>query len=116
MAWLTMSRSALDPGATAPSARVIVPARRGRHRSLELVGHSSMGQHLPVVSGMELHRVLRRLGWIEKRKSGHWQMRHPEKPDRRVSIPMHRTALLPATLTSILTQAGITVDELRAHL
>jgi predicted RNA binding protein YcfA (HicA-like mRNA interferase family) len=65
---------------------------------------------------MELHRVLVRLGWVDKRKSGHWQMTHPDKPGRRVSIPMHRTALLPATLTSILDQAAMSVDELREHL
>ena len=75
-----------------------------------------MSPHLPVVSGLELRRALLRLGWIERRSTGHFQMTHPDRPGIVVSIPMHRAEIGRGLLRDILTQTGITVDQLREVL
>jgi predicted RNA binding protein YcfA (HicA-like mRNA interferase family) len=75
-----------------------------------------MSPHLPVVSGLELRRAFLRLGWIERRSTGHFQMMHPDKPGIVVSIPMHRTAIGRGLLKDILVQSGITVEQLREVL
>jgi predicted RNA binding protein YcfA (HicA-like mRNA interferase family) len=59
-------------------------------------------------------RALHKAGWEELRQSGsHVQLRHPFRPGR-VTVPSHGNAILhPKTLRSILTQAGMSIDELR---
>jgi predicted RNA binding protein YcfA (HicA-like mRNA interferase family) len=75
-----------------------------------------MAQHLPVVSGLELRRAFLRLGWFERRSTGHFQMTHPDKPGIVVSIPMHRAEIGRGLLKDILVQAGITAEQLREVL
>ena len=68
---------------------------------------------LPVVSGPEVVRTLERLGFEQVSQRGsHCKLR---RGDRTVIVPLHRE-LANGTLASILRQAGITADELRAEL
>lgn len=67
---------------------------------------------LPVLSGRQLVRRLRRLGWEVDRQTGsHMIMRQVEAPHRRVTVPDHR-ALAKGTLRAILRHAKITVQDL----
>jgi predicted RNA binding protein YcfA (HicA-like mRNA interferase family) len=61
---------------------------------------------------------LRRLGWYDVRSEGdHVQMAHADKPGYRVTVDRNRHKIIPPkTLQSILTQAGMTVDDLREEL
>ena len=51
---------------------------------------------------------------MERDQTGsHIILRHPERPGRAV-VPFHRGKVVPPkTLTNILREAGLTVDELR---
>ena len=71
---------------------------------------------LPRMTATQALRALQRAGWFITRQSGsHAILHHPTKAGR-VTIPMHRTRTLrPATLASILDQAGLTAEDLR-HL
>jgi predicted RNA binding protein YcfA (HicA-like mRNA interferase family) len=65
------------------------------------------------LSGDEVVRALRRLGFIVVRQVGsHIRL---ERGVARVTVPAHG-AIVPGTLKSILRQAGLTVEELRAVL
>ena len=59
-------------------------------------------------------RALRRDGWVENHRVGsHVQLKHPTKPGR-VTLPLHAgETLQPWLVASILTQAGLTPDNLR---
>jgi predicted RNA binding protein YcfA (HicA-like mRNA interferase family) len=72
-----------------------------------------MSPKLPRITAQELLRALRRDGWVELRQSGsHIQLRHPSKPGR-VTIAYHAGRILkPATLDSILEDAGLLADQL----
>lgn len=72
---------------------------------------------LPQISGPRLMRALERAGWQAARQSGsHVQMVHPERAGR-VTVPIHgSTVIPPKTLRAIVTQAGMTIDELRRIL
>ncbi|HEY6191755.1 MAG TPA: type II toxin-antitoxin system HicA family toxin [Bacteroidota bacterium] len=66
---------------------------------------------LPVLSGQEVIRVLRRIGYEPDHQRGsHIIMRHGEPPYRRVSIPNHRE-IARGTLRSIIREVGLTVEE-----
>jgi predicted RNA binding protein YcfA (HicA-like mRNA interferase family) len=69
---------------------------------------------LPVISGKEMTRALRHVGFDQVGQHGsHLQLRHP---DGRVAIvPLHKT-LAAGTLRSVLRQSRLTVDELRVLL
>jgi predicted RNA binding protein YcfA (HicA-like mRNA interferase family) len=44
-------------------------------------------------------------------------MKHPDHPERRVTVPLHTGKVLrPKTLASMLDQAGISVEEFRRAL
>jgi predicted RNA binding protein YcfA (HicA-like mRNA interferase family) len=69
---------------------------------------------LPVLSGADVVRALRRAGFERVSQRGsHVKMRRPGGPT--VIVPMHRE-LAPGTLDSILKQAGLTAEELRTLL
>jgi predicted RNA binding protein YcfA (HicA-like mRNA interferase family) len=72
---------------------------------------------LPRITGADAIRALRRVGWVEVRRRGsHILLRHPDRPER-VTVPVHAGAVLkPKTRSSILDQAGITVEEFRGLL
>ena len=47
------------------------------------------------------------------RTSGsHHLLKHPDRPQRSVTVAYHGADLKPATLRSIIKQAGLTTDEL----
>jgi predicted RNA binding protein YcfA (HicA-like mRNA interferase family) len=72
---------------------------------------------LPRVTGIDMVRALNRAGWYEVSQVGsHKGLKHSTKPGK-VTVPVHRGETLPArTVSSILKQAGMTADELRALL
>jgi predicted RNA binding protein YcfA (HicA-like mRNA interferase family) len=72
---------------------------------------------LPVVSGQDMIRVLKRLGYEVTRKKGdHVRLRHPEPAKHRpTTVPMHKE-LRRGTLLAIFADAGLTVDQLRGML
>ncbi|MDA8186432.1 MAG: type II toxin-antitoxin system HicA family toxin [Actinomycetota bacterium] len=72
---------------------------------------------LPRVTGRTLVRALGSLGWVPVVQRGsHVQMKHPERAGR-VTVPVHSGETIgPGLLGSILTQAGVTVEQLRSVL
>jgi predicted RNA binding protein YcfA (HicA-like mRNA interferase family) len=76
-----------------------------------------MPEKLPRITAADLVRTLDRDGWQDLRQRGsHLHLTHPIKPGR-VTVPWHSgVTLAPKTLQAILTQAGITADELRRLL
>ena len=71
-----------------------------------------MSRGLPEVSGARLKRALERAGFVEIHTRGsHCKLRHPATR-KTVIVPMH-SRIRPGTLSSILQQAGISVDGLR---
>jgi predicted RNA binding protein YcfA (HicA-like mRNA interferase family) len=72
---------------------------------------------LPRVTGREVVRALRQLGWVVvAQKGSHAQLKHPER-GRRVTVPLHAGETIgPGLLRSILAQAGISGEDFRAAL
>ena len=65
---------------------------------------------LPVVSGANLIKALRGLGYYVRDQQGsHIHLRHPVRPP--LTIPNHRE-IARGTLRAIVRQAGLTVEEL----
>ncbi len=66
------------------------------------------------VSGARLVRALKRVGFVKAGgKGSHVKLKHPN--GRIVIVPMHRE-IAPGTMRSILGQAGLTEEALRALL
>jgi predicted RNA binding protein YcfA (HicA-like mRNA interferase family) len=72
-----------------------------------------MSSRLPVLKPREVLRALQRAGFEINHQSGsHVQLRHPEKPHLRITVPRHDRFDLPIfVLKSILRQAELTVEE-----
>ena len=72
---------------------------------------------MPRVKGTEVLRVLRSLGWVVVAQRGsHVQLKHPYRRGR-VTIPIHAGETIgPRLLGSILSQAGLSVEEFRSAL
>jgi predicted RNA binding protein YcfA (HicA-like mRNA interferase family) len=72
---------------------------------------------LPRITGREVVRALGKLGWVVVfQKGSHAQLKHPARGGR-VTVPLHAGETIgPGLLRSIMAQAGITLDELRAVL
>ena len=64
-----------------------------------------------------LVRALGKQGWVVVvQKGSHAQLKHPSRGGR-VTVPLHAGETIgPGLLRSILSQAGVTVEELRAVL
>jgi predicted RNA binding protein YcfA (HicA-like mRNA interferase family) len=68
---------------------------------------------MPVVSGQELIKALRRYGfWVERQKGSHVRLKF-KSLDKiiKLTVPLH-VPLKKGTLSRILKDAGISVDEL----
>ena len=66
---------------------------------------------LPVISGRELVRALRHVGFeLDRQKGSHMILFRPE-PKTTLSVPDHRE-LDRGTLRSLLRQAGVSAEEL----
>ena len=71
---------------------------------------------LPHVSGREVVKALRKIGYEQDRQRGsHIVLRQVIAPHRRVVVPDH-DEVAKGTLRAIIRQVGLTVDEFRALL
>ena len=72
---------------------------------------------LPRITGRELVRAVGKLGWqVVAQRGSHAHLKHPAQ-DGRVTVPLHAGETIgPGLLRSILSQAGVTADELRRVL
>ncbi|NGZ08209.1 MAG: addiction module toxin, HicA family [Nitrospira sp. LK70] len=71
---------------------------------------------LPVASGQEAVRALKKVGYLVDHQTGsHIILRQSDPPYRRLTVP-HHTELAKGTLRSIIRQAGLTVEEFSALL
>ena len=78
-----------------------------------------MSQRLPSLKPREVLRALERAGFYihHHRATSHAQLRHPEDPSKRVTLPVHQGYDLPrGTLRNILKQAGMTPEEFASFL
>jgi predicted RNA binding protein YcfA (HicA-like mRNA interferase family) len=67
---------------------------------------------LPVVSGLELCKLLKRKGYsIDHQTGSHMILRNDNMPHRRLTVPNHKE-IARGTLRAILRQAGLTTEEL----
>lgn len=66
---------------------------------------------LPVVSGADVIRVLRKLGYdVDQQRGSHIVLRKPHPPHHRLSVPNHKE-LRVGTLRRLIRDAGLTVEE-----
>jgi predicted RNA binding protein YcfA (HicA-like mRNA interferase family) len=71
---------------------------------------------LPVVSGRETVRALRKIGYaLDHQRGSHMILRQEEKPHRRVTVPDHKEVAR-GTLRAIIRETGLTVAEFNALL
>ena len=67
---------------------------------------------LPSLKPAKVLRALERAGFfIHHTKGSHYFLKHPDKPDLRVTVPFHGGDLKCRTLASIIDQADFTVEE-----
>ena len=68
---------------------------------------------LPLISGRELCKILRKIGYINDHQTGsHIILRNENAPYRRLTVPNHKE-ITKGTLRAVLRQTGLTVDELK---
>jgi predicted RNA binding protein YcfA (HicA-like mRNA interferase family) len=71
---------------------------------------------LPRVSGREVVKALRKMGYEQDRQRGsHIVLRQAIPPHRRVTVPDHNE-VAKGTLRAIIREVGLTVDEFKALL
>lgn len=71
---------------------------------------------LPLVSGREVVKALRKIGYEQDRQRGsHIVLRQTAAPHRRVTVPDH-SEVAKGTLRAIIREVGLTVDEFKALL
>ena len=72
--------------------------------------------NLPRVSGRELVKALKRVGYeFDRQRGSHIVLRHVNPPHRRVVVPNHKEISV-GTLMSILRQVGLDREEFRGLL
>jgi predicted RNA binding protein YcfA (HicA-like mRNA interferase family) len=66
---------------------------------------------LPQVSGRDVVRALRSIGYeLDRQRGSHMVLRQSLPPHRRLVVPDHRT-VAKGTLRAIIRQAGLTVQQ-----
>ena len=66
---------------------------------------------LPILSGKELCKALKEIGYLIDHQTGsHIILRNENPPHRRLTIPNHKE-IAKGTLKAILRQAGLTIKE-----
>jgi predicted RNA binding protein YcfA (HicA-like mRNA interferase family) len=66
---------------------------------------------LPMVSGRQVVKVLRKIGYeFDHQRGSHIVLRNTVPPYRRLTVPDH-AEIAKGTLRAIIRQAGLTVDE-----
>lgn len=75
-------------------------------------------RRLPVVSGRELLRALKKAGFqLRHVRGSHHILTHEDPRKRMVSVPVHGNRAVPVgTLSEILDEAGLSAEELIALL
>ncbi|MDP2366462.1 MAG: type II toxin-antitoxin system HicA family toxin, partial [Ignavibacteria bacterium] len=68
---------------------------------------------LPILSGEEVCKALKRVGYETDHQTGsHIILRNKNSPYRRVTVPNHKT-IAKGTLRSIIREVGLTVEEFK---
>jgi len=71
---------------------------------------------LPVVSGRDATKALRKIGYqLDHQTGSHMILRRDVAPYRRLTVPDHKE-LAKGTLSAIIREAGLTVAEFRTLL
>jgi predicted RNA binding protein YcfA (HicA-like mRNA interferase family) len=71
-----------------------------------------MSRHLPALKPRDVLRALKQAGFLIHHISGsHYILKREGRVDLRVTLPWHGKDLKRRTLTSIIDQAGLTVEE-----
>lgn len=71
-----------------------------------------MSQHLPALRPTTVLRALQRAGfYIHHSKGSHHYLKHPDKPNVRITLAMHSTDLKRRTLLSIIEQSGLSLEQ-----
>ena len=66
---------------------------------------------LPVISGAQAVKALRRIGYeVDVQEGSHIVLRHSQPPHRRLSVPNHKE-LAKGTLRALIRASGLTVSE-----
>ena len=66
---------------------------------------------LPRVSGREVVKTLRKIGYeIDHQTGSHIVLRHSSPPHRRITVPDHKE-LAKGILRALIRQVGLTVEE-----
>jgi predicted RNA binding protein YcfA (HicA-like mRNA interferase family) len=66
---------------------------------------------LPIVSGREVMKALRKIGYeLDHQKGSHMILRNINPPYRRLTVPDHKE-IAKGTLRAIIRQAGLTVEK-----
>ena len=76
-----------------------------------------MTPHMPVVAAQQVVRVAIHLGFILHHQKGSHAVYYREMDGARLVIPMHAgITIKPKTLSGIVQDMGITMDEFRSYL
>jgi predicted RNA binding protein YcfA (HicA-like mRNA interferase family) len=66
---------------------------------------------LPLLSGPELCKILKKIGYLKDHQTGsHIILRNIHPPHRRLTVPNHKE-IAKGTLRAIIGQAGLTLEE-----
>ncbi len=75
-----------------------------------------MSKH-PAVTAADLIRVVKKFGFIEQKPKGSHLHLKRDSDKRRITIPVHKGRDIPkGTLTAILRDAGISIEEFLNYL
>ena len=71
---------------------------------------------LPVLSGKELCKILKKIGYeIDRQTGSHMILRNIDPPHRRLTVPNHKE-IARGTLRKIIRESGLSVDVFRELL
>lgn len=71
---------------------------------------------LPVLSGKELCKILKKIGYkIDRQTGSHMILRNINPPHRRLTVPNHKE-IAKGTLRKIIRESGLSVDVFRELL
>jgi predicted RNA binding protein YcfA (HicA-like mRNA interferase family) len=71
-----------------------------------------MSRHLPTLKPKDVLRSLTRAGFIVHHITGsHYILKHEDREGLRLTLPWHNKDLKRRTVTSIIKQAGFTIEE-----
>ena len=71
-----------------------------------------MTKSLPVLTPRKVLKALKRAGfYVDHTRGGHYYLKHPVRAELRVTLGLHFKDLKREVLSSIIGQAGMTVEE-----